>query len=414
MCGLSVFLSLRISSLPVSGPVGQTFIDEEKMIVDEEKMVVGEEKMIVDEEVVIVDEVASQHRFPTFPDAVFCLEDYSICRLCLREVPPHQNILSTISLPDRSWVVIVLKSHVLALEQDFNTTCSPYNFEPSRQGVDKLARMVVDAIARDNTLEKGLVYADPADILELFTEWLEGMASQWRMDPPAFQPACIENHTETRRIELDGYDFKSYTLVRVPDIGHYGQTLDKLGNFDEILSVEGLQDGSWELPVLKSYLPILEAKLRKMVSGCNIESGFDPTKPNANEVEKLGHKMATLLRTDSFSKRAGRMRKSWHKAAAFYADLVKEMHSHHLELAVDTRAGDWQEEFKQISLVSDPLDLDSIQKLIESPPVATVPLSPVKERNFGPKRVLVERKPRIRVRYVAHLERGREMKRKAA
>ena len=87
----------------------------------------------------------------------------------LPKVPPREEILSTISLPKGTLAVIVLGSYVLALERDLNTTCFPYNAEPSRedvellgfveaqnQQVDALARMVVDAMLGDDTLKKGL------------------------------------------------------------------------------------------------------------------------------------------------------------------------------------------------------------------------------------------------------------------
>jgi hypothetical protein len=136
--------------------------------------------------------------------------------------------------------------------------------------------------------------------------------------------ADIGNDAESGRVLMDRYDFNSYTLVRVSDLGHWAQPLkklEKLGNFDEILSIEELHDESWELLVRKSYLPTLKDKLHKMVPDCIIEPDYDPTKPNAKEVEEFGYKRARILRTATFCDRAERMI-PWPKAAAFYADLV--------------------------------------------------------------------------------------------
>jgi 16S rRNA G966 N2-methylase RsmD len=61
------------------------------------------------------------------------------------------------------------------LERELDIKCFQYNIEPNRedvellgsvkaqnQKIDALARMAVDAIRRDNTLEKGLwIYVDP-------------------------------------------------------------------------------------------------------------------------------------------------------------------------------------------------------------------------------------------------------------
>jgi hypothetical protein len=279
-----------------------------------------------------------KHRVPAFPRAVLHLEAYKLVYVYLPKVPPHENILSTISLPNGSLAVIVLGSYVSTLERDLDTRCFPYNVEPSRedvellgfveaqnQQVDALARMAVDAMLRDNTFEKGLwTCADPLYVLNLFTTWLRGVVARSKGDSPAFpEPTGIENDPESGRVQLDGYDFNSYTLVRVSDLEQYAQNLDKLGNLDKILSIEELEDGSWELPVRKSYLLTLKDKLCKMVPDCIVEPDYDPTEPNAKEVEEFGYERARILRTVKFRDRAERMmRESWPKAAAFYTDLA--------------------------------------------------------------------------------------------
>lgn len=51
-----------------------------------------------------------------------------------------------------------------------------------------------------------------------------------------------------------------YELVRLSEAGH-GNTLEtldiKLGRVDEVASIVGLRDGSWEMVVRKSYCPTL-------------------------------------------------------------------------------------------------------------------------------------------------------------
>jgi hypothetical protein len=259
---------------------------------------------------------------PAFPPAVFHLDIYKLVYVCLPKVPPHEKILSTISLPNGSWVVIVLKSYVSELERDLDTLCFPYNVEPSQ--VDALARMAIDAMLRDNTLEKGLwVYAERLCVFNLFTIWLGGMVIRSKRDSPAFPELTIENDPELGRIQLDRYDFDSYTLVRVSDLGHYAHTPDKLRNFNEILSIEELEDGSWELPVRKSYLATLKDKLCEIVPDYIINPDYDPIKPGVREVEEFSYKRATILNRDKFHDRAERItRKALPKAAAFYADLA--------------------------------------------------------------------------------------------
>jgi hypothetical protein len=96
-----------------------------------------------------------------------------------------------ISLPNSSWAVIMLGSYVSELEQDLNTVCSLYNVKPSMEDVkllglikaqnrqvDMLARMAIDAMLRDNVLEKGLwVYLEPCCVFNLFTTWLGGVVT---------------------------------------------------------------------------------------------------------------------------------------------------------------------------------------------------------------------------------------------
>jgi hypothetical protein len=148
------------------------------------------------------------------------------------------------------------------------------------------------------------------------------------MDSLAFPELNIENDPESGRIQLDGYDFDSYTLVRVSDLGHYAHTPDKLGNFDEILSIEKLEDGSWELPVRKSYLP----KLKDKLPDCIIDPDYDPTEPNAREVEEFGYEIVRILSKDKFHDRAKRMiYEAFPKAATFYAELAM---SSGLEIAI--------------------------------------------------------------------------------
>jgi hypothetical protein len=299
----------------------------------------GEEVVAMTQESVVTTIDERWVLVPAFPPAVFHLDAYKLVYVSLPKVPPHEKILSTISLPNGSLVVIVLGSYVSELERDLDTRCFPYNIEPSKEDVellglvkarnrqvDALARMAIDVMLRDNTLEKGLwVYADPLCVLNLFTTWLGGGVARSKWDYPAFPELTeIENDSESGRIQLDGYNFDSYTLVRVSNLGHYAQTLNKLGNFDEILSIEELQDGlSWELAVHKSYLPKLKDKLRELAPHCIIEPNYDPIEPNAEEVEYFGYEKARILRSSAFRNRAERMiHEAFPKAGAFYHDLI--------------------------------------------------------------------------------------------
>ena len=288
-----------------------------------------------------------EDQFRPFPKAVFHLDPYKLVYVCLPIVEPQERILSTISLSNGSSAMIVLKSDVRALEREFGMICPRYNIELSKEDVDlfgsveaaqnqrisALSRMFVDAILRDSTLEaRNCIDADPSYVLKLLTIWLKKIASQWKEESPAFlKPADVNIDVEAGRQShtlLDGtFDFASYTLVRLSDVGDFTESeisdvLDTLANLGEILSIEELPDGSFELPVLKSYFPSLKDQVGKIFPGCNIELDIDPTEPNEQEVKMFGSSTATILRTATFYDRAERMEyEAWPKAAAFYLQL---------------------------------------------------------------------------------------------
>ncbi|PVH71140.1 hypothetical protein DL98DRAFT_597224 [Cadophora sp. DSE1049] len=308
----------------------------------------------------------SDHKHPVlaFPLGVFHLEAYKLVHMYRSEVPPNERILSTIRLSDGPLVLTVLRSYISTLESNLRTCCFPYNVEPSKENVgllgfvkaqnqqiDTLASMAIDAISRDTTLEKGLwICADPPHVLNHFTTWLRGAVLQSKGDFLAYPELTgIESDPESGRIQLDGYSFNSYTLVRVSNVGHHAQSLDEFVKFDAILSMDELEDESWELAVSKRFLPTLKDMLHEMVPDCIIESDYDPTEPNAKEVEELGSERARILKTHIFHVRAERcMREFWPKAAAFYRDLVtggeEEMVVLEIDEEMDIHGNEEQEE----------------------------------------------------------------------
>ena len=120
-----------------------------------------------------------------------------------------------------------------------------------------------------------------------------------------------------------------YTLVRLSNAGD-GDILEKLdtniGTGYEVLSIEELIDGSWEMVTLKSYCCTLQDTLSKMFPGSNVDLNYDPLEPTASDVEYVGHNTAKKLCQYWFLKRAERMiQVAWPMAAAYYACLVERM-----------------------------------------------------------------------------------------
>jgi hypothetical protein len=88
------------------------------------------------------------------------------------------------------------------------------------------------------------------------------------------------------------FDCGSYTTVRLANLGYRApqeipEKLDEVGKLDQVPSVLELPDESWEMVVLKSYLPELENKLAKIFPGCYIDLDYDPAEPSREDIERL-------------------------------------------------------------------------------------------------------------------------------
>ncbi|CZT53339.1 uncharacterized protein RSE6_14833 [Rhynchosporium secalis] len=105
---------------------------------------------------------------------------------------------------------------------------------------------------------------------DVLTTWLGGVAELSEGDSSAGSGLTgINSNPESGQIQLDGYKFSSYTLVKVSELGQYGRNLV---NCDSVLSIVELEDESWELLLYMSYLPTLTQKLRMEVP----DSVIDP------------------------------------------------------------------------------------------------------------------------------------------
>ena len=87
--------------------------------------------------------------------------------------------------------------------------------------------------------------------------------------------------------------------------------------------MEELNDGSWEMVVLQSYCPSLQAILRKIFPGSDIDLNYDPTEPTISEAETFGYKVAKTTCQDLFIRRAEKMvEEGWPMAADCYKHLA--------------------------------------------------------------------------------------------
>ncbi len=92
---------------------------------------------------------------------------------------------------------------------------------------------------------------------------------------------------------------------------------------NELLSMEELIDGTWEIAVLKSYGPTLQAILGEKFPGSDVDLDYDPTEPTTSEMENSDYSATKTLREHLFIKRAERMIKEGPPMAAkFYEYLA--------------------------------------------------------------------------------------------
>jgi len=127
-------------------------------------------------------------------------------------------------------------------------------------------------------------------------------------------------------------DIELFTLVRLSTLEHFEgslvlDTLDKELPRREVLSVVELPDESWELVVLRSYLPKLVHRLGENLPGAHVDKTYDPCEPpEDNFLDILGYDGAKALRVYTFSVRARDLiRNAWPDAAAYYASYLEQL-----------------------------------------------------------------------------------------
>ena len=120
-----------------------------------------------------------------------------------------------------------------------------------------------------------------------------------------------------------------YALIRLSKVVDKDtlESLDeKFGTVNEVPNMEELNDGSWEICVLKSHRGTVQDTLGKIFSDSNVELRYDPLEPTANDLVFWDYHTAKRLRRGWFFQRATRvMEKGWPAAAACYASLLQKM-----------------------------------------------------------------------------------------
>ncbi len=118
---------------------------------------------------------------------------------------------------------------------------------------------------------------------------------------------------------------KSYILVRLSKL-ELCEGKDILRNLYEIIdrvanvaSIYELNDGSYEMVVLKSYLPIFQDKVGKMFPGCDVDTEYDPCEPRLDDLKHGRVDVAKAVNFISFCERAQNMIEfAWPTASTYY------------------------------------------------------------------------------------------------
>lgn len=118
-----------------------------------------------------------------------------------------------------------------------------------------------------------------------------------------------------------------YTLVRLSSEKHeeiLEELDDTIGTISEVASITPLNDGSWELLVLKAYLPFLRNKIRNKYQDMTLDTEYDPVQPSQDDTECWGLDAAKTICLGWCAKRAEeRMINSWFTAKIYYAYLLE-------------------------------------------------------------------------------------------
>lgn len=123
----------------------------------------------------------------------------------------------------------------------------------------------------------------PDDVIPSYTVSSSGPTGQLPPPPPGLYP-------------------DRYTLLRLSNIGHRDAL--KILKTNVFPHIEELDDGSWEIAVLKPYSQSFRDTLRKMFPESSIDLDYDPLEPTANDVELWGYCAAKELSEHMFLQRS--------------------------------------------------------------------------------------------------------------
>ena len=126
-----------------------------------------------------------------------------------------------------------------------------------------------------------------------------------------------------------GFRKDQYTLIRLSEVEDRNilEMLDtQIGTMNQVLHIEELSDGSWEICILKSHSHAVQDALGKIFPDSDVDLKYNPFEPTANDLKIWDYDMAKKLRRLWFLPRAVRIvEKCWSAAAAAYYAYILEV-----------------------------------------------------------------------------------------
>ena len=128
---------------------------------------------------------------------------------------------------------------------------------------------------------------------------------------------------------LSGFRKDQYTLIRLSEVEDRKilEALDtQIGTLNQVLHIEELSDGSWEICILRSHCRAVQDTLGKVFPDSDVDLKYNPFEPTANDLKIWDYDTAKKLRRLWFLPRAVRIvQKGWPAAAAAYYAYILEV-----------------------------------------------------------------------------------------
>ena len=138
---------------------------------------------------------------------------------------------------------------------------------------------------------------------------------------------AISSHRDEHHLSSPlGLCTDDYTLIHLFN-QRLLKTLDKIIELIfEMPNIEKLNDGLWEICILKSYCLIAQSTLSKMFPDSDIDLHYNPLEPTAQNVKVWGYDKAKKACQQWLFKRSIRVvSEGWSVAAACYSNLLRVM-----------------------------------------------------------------------------------------